>query len=380
MTLVVYEWRKLCRLPALWVFFLLCLVFNGLLVLREYDSRERFNDTSAVAAFLGQQVDDTYTQRLAAMPRTEHREILLSAVTAMDNIYEDYEIESLSAFYANQVRSSPPAVGWMAWKYRQLAPRVEHLAQTGAAMDLYAGLVTHESHQFLFGTLLRAVTAEGAVLGMLSMLYLLGYESQNRTALTVYSSRTGRCVCRWKVFAGSTAGAAWYLLLLAATLGLYFSLWDYSGVWKASVSSQFNYLVDLLRIRPFFTWADFTVAEYLAACAALGWGLTTVFTLLAGVFGTLMRNTYLAALSLLVLFVGVLTGICVFGDLKLWPAYFALSFSPLNVWLTAGGWFTELGLSAVIPWQETVSTAMHLGLSGIGIAWAMRRFSRKDVF
>lgn len=380
MTLVVYEWRKLFRLPALWAFILLCLAFNGLLLLQEYDSRGWFNDTSAVTAFLGQRVDDTFAQRLASMPRTEHRVSLLGSVEEMENIYEDYDLETLSAFYANQVRSSPMAVRWMTWKYRQLMPRVEHLAQTGAAMDLYAGPVTQKNHQFLFGTLLRAITAEGAILGMLSMLYLLGYEHQNRTALTVYSSRTGRGVCRWKILAGVLAGVLLYLLVLAVTLGGYLSVWDYGGVWSASVSSQFNYLVDLLHIRPFFTWADFTVGEYLTACVALGGGLTMVFTLLAGVFGTLIRNTYLAALSMILLFVGVLTAICVFGDLKLWPAYFALSFSPLNAWLCAGGWFTELGLSAVVPWQETISVVMHLALLGIGTACAFRHFSRKDVF
>ena len=35
-------------------------------------------------------------------------------------------------------------------------------------MDLYAGPMTHDSHQFLFGTLMRAMVGEGAVLGMLA--------------------------------------------------------------------------------------------------------------------------------------------------------------------------------------------------------------------
>ena len=53
----------------------------------------------------------------------------------------------------------------------------------------------------------------GAVLGMLSMLFLLGCENQQRTAAGVYASRTGRKLCRHKVLAGITWALAVYLLL-----------------------------------------------------------------------------------------------------------------------------------------------------------------------
>ena len=47
------------------------------------------------------------------------------------------------------------------------------------------------------------------------------------------------------------------------TLVPYFLLYDYSGIWNASVSSQFNYFSDMLVVRPFLTWGDFTVGQYL---------------------------------------------------------------------------------------------------------------------
>ena len=54
MRLAVWEWRKLFRLPALWVFVGLCLVLNGLL-LSSPSAMDRafFHDTSADAAALG---------------------------------------------------------------------------------------------------------------------------------------------------------------------------------------------------------------------------------------------------------------------------------------------------------------------------------------
>ena len=74
----------------------------------------------------------------------------------------------------------------------------------------------------------------------------------------VYTTCTGRNMVRGKIVAAVTAGAALYLLLTGLTLGIYFTQWDYSGLWSASVSSQFNFLTDMMVRRPFLTWADFT--------------------------------------------------------------------------------------------------------------------------
>ena len=152
------------------------------------------------------------------------------------------------------------------------------------AMDItIPETIAHNVHQFLYGVLMRAVLTEGAVLGMLSMLFLLGYENQQRTAAGVYASCTGRKLCRCKVLAGITWALAVYLLLAAVTLGIFLLFWDWSGVWGGSVSSQFNYVIDLFYPRPFFTWTDFTVGGYLAAAVGLGGLLTVVFALLAAI-------------------------------------------------------------------------------------------------
>lgn len=382
MTLAVWEWRKLFRLPALWGFLLLCLIFNWYLIGSSAYGREPFNQVSAITARLGQRVDDDFQDKLASQPPGELRDALAEAAAGMEDIYGDYDLERLSQFYQGRVADSPLASRWMAWKYRLLEPRLEHLAQTGAAMDLYAGSwndQTHNSFQFLFGTLLKAVLIEAALLGMLSMLYLLGYEEISRTVQQTGASRVGRRLYRTKVLAGLAAGLSFYALLALLTLPSYFALWDYSGVWGASVSSQFNYLVESMLRRPFFTWADFTVAGYLAASLAVGGGLTAVFCLLAAVCGTLVRRVYLSALTLGVICLGLLTAVSVCGQMKWWSLYFVLTLQPMLMCLSSGAWFTEMGMSGAVPWQETASVVLNLALLGLGTALALKRFSRKDV-
>lgn len=379
MRLLRYEWSKLARLPALWGGLVLCLAFNCLLIGSGDRWRREWNETAAMTGGLGQRVDQDFLDGLGRRPQSDYRDYLLSAAEGMTDVYADYDLKSLSDFYNSYVKSSPTAAVLMERKYERLAERVAHLSETGAAMDWYSGPITHYVHQFLYGTLMRAVLTEGAVLGMLSMLFLLGYENQQRTAAGVYASRTGRKLCRCKVLAGITWALAVYLLLAAVTLGIFLLFWDWNGVWSGSVSSQFNYVIDLFYPRPFFTWTDFTAGGYLAAAVGLGGLLTVVFALLAAIGGTLMRNVYLSALLLALLLCGSAAAQALCAQAGLWMGYALLTFQPVSIWLYVNGWFTELGLNAFIPWQETVGTGLSLAVCCLGTALALRHFGRKDV-
>ena len=379
MTLVAWEWRKLVRLPALWGFLVLCLAFNGLLLWEEDSLRQPFNEASAIAEVLGQRVDGTFLDGLERLPRTEYGDLVLSAAREMTDIFEDYDTRDLAGLYEGVVKDSPAAVRLMSWKYTLLAERAAHLSGTGAAMDLSAGPVTHDAHQFLYDTLFRAVVTESLLVGMLSMLYLLGFEGQRRTVSLICASRSGRKLYGKKVLAGLTAAVFLYILLAAVTLGVYFCLWDYGGVWGGSVPSQFNYLTDMLFRRPFLTWGDFTVGGYLAAELTLGALLTADFALLAAVCGLLLRNVYASALVLAVVCFGGVGLTAMLAQMGLWCGYFASLVHPACVWLGIGGWFTELGLSGAAPWQETVSTGLDLLAFGLGTALSLRLFRRKDI-
>ena len=165
----------------------------------------------------------------------------------------------------------------MTWKYELLQDRVDHLAQTDAALDLYAGPITQDSHQYLYNNLLRAIVTEGILLGVLCTLYLMGYEKLTGTQDVICTSRVGRQLWRRKVRISIVASLGLYALLILATLGPYLFLWNYNGIWESSVSSQFNYYADLFFVRPFLTWIDLTVRQYFIAMIVAGGVLVMVF-------------------------------------------------------------------------------------------------------
>lgn len=101
---------------------------------------------------------------------------------------------------------------------------------------------------------MRSILGEAGIAAMLGTLYLLGYEEMHQTESLACASRTGRRLRRTKVLAALAASPMLLALVAVPALGVYFARFDYGGVWSASVSSQFNYLSDMLLIRPFLTW------------------------------------------------------------------------------------------------------------------------------
>ena len=361
MGLIVYEMKKAFCIPALWAFIVLSLALNGLLILGNDDIRDYFH--------IEKNIENNLEKTRGGN----------EVMNAPENIFVGYDTGALAAFYVEIVKESPTAVDWVQRKYSLLQPRVEHLARSGAALDYYAGEATYESHQFLFGTLMRAMLAESSICAMLVVLYLMGYEQLNRTEGTVCASRMGRWLWGKKLAAAMLSAAALYIFVVGMTLIFYFGLWDYSGIWGDSVSSRFNYLTDMLHKRPFLTWGDFTIGGYLAAVLALGAALVAVFALIAAVCAMLFRNIYAAALMLAtVLFGGIGVG-SLLSQCRLWAAYFITTLQPQAVWLDVNVWFTESGIATFMPWQETVAVILNLALCGAAVWIVFRWFMRRDI-
>ena len=380
MRLILWEWKKLFTLPALWGFLALGFLLNlGFIFGQSESQRSIFNSISSCTALLGQRVDTAFLDKLELLPEDQDHSLILTTAEGMEDIFETYDTKVLKDFYQSVMKNSPVAASWAGWKYDLLSRRVEQLAQEDAAMDLYAGPVTQEVHQFLFGTLVRSILGQAAIVSMLGTLYLMGYERVHRTAGTLYTTHTGRKLLRVKVQAALLAAPVLFALAALPSLAVYFLRLDYRGIWQASVSSQFNYLTDLLFSRPFITWSDFTVGEYLGAVLVLGIFLTIGFALLAALCGVLCPNPYLAALALGGLCVGGLLMVSWLGEMRLWVAYDLALFQLPVVWISVNGWFTEMGCYGVLPWQETVTVAVDLLILGGGTMGALKRFSRKDV-
>ena len=376
--LMVAEFRKLAMMPVLAGFLALSLLFNALIVAGSSYLVQYVRSAAGVTRSFGGCIDETMREAFAAGATEEDRALLGDAVATAENIFEGMDTAELSAHYTAPLGPSSLAA-LIERKYQALQARVDHLAATGAALDLYAGPYTHDVHQLLFGRLMPAVIGEGALAGIAVALLLQEVERMAGTRQMLFSSAIGRRIMPVKLACAAAVGFACYVLLAAATLGGAVFFLGAGDLMGANVSSQFNFLVEGNLIKPFMTWGDFTVAGYLLATCALGAALVLMAVVAASAWGTLFRDAYRTALALAAACVSMPVISDMAARMGAWEMYAAASFLPVNVWLRAWAWFTDQGRFSFIPWHEAV--AVGVGLVGVAAmaGWSYRRFSRRDV-
>jgi hypothetical protein len=363
----------------LWVFLALCLALNGMIVFGSRSGSDFVRYVSDTSNKIGYRCGSAFDKALAALPETVYRNALISQTVGVTDTYEKLDVTDYARAYIDRMQLQGLPAAMMKEKYNKLQHVVDSLAETDASLDLYAAGATYDLHQLLFGDVLKTVTTEACLFAVIAMLCILGFEFQAGTELTVYSTKLGRRMTKVKVVAGLTFGVCGFVVIAGLTLLLYFSVWDYSGIWSSSVSSQFNYIYDAGEQKPIITWYPFTVGGYLGTVVALDAVLVAVFALAAAVIGLRLRNTYIAFLVFLVLALGMMALTWALADLKLWMGFFISMLLPVPLWLISPIWLTDLGSNVILPYHETIGLILNLIIgSGLTIL-AARLFRRKDL-
>ena len=356
MRLYKWELKKLVSAPAVWVFLALCAAFNILIIAENSYESAWANEISREIARTGER---RYTDR--------------------EDIFMGYDTSYLADVFVKAFRLRGGSEALMRGKYERLQAVVRRNAEAAVSLDIYADGATYEAHRSLFRKTLFPIFTESILFAVLSALYTLGYEHQQKTEPLVYGTRTGRAVTRHKRAAALTAAACGFALLAALTLAVHFAVWDFSGLWNSNVSGMMNYVIDEPGTRPFITWANLNVAQYLAAVLALGFALTVVFSLIGSVTGLLTGNTYYGFMVVFLLCALLLTSVFFFAEAGLGWGMMVSTFTPVAAWFSSRIWLTDMGGWGFIPFHETTVVLGSLALLSIIVMLASRRFLRKDV-
>lgn len=358
-----YELKKLLALPMFWIFLVLSLCLNTVII---WGYRYCIVDMDVLADVQKEETRDETGERL-------------SELWGCENIYKNYDTNKLADAYIDMLGLTGITEKWVRKKYEKLQLAVNHLDKQEAAYDRYQDEETWQMHQLLFATLMRAIATEACLLAVLSMIYIFGYERQHRTEFTIYTTHIGRSIVRAKLVSGLAASGLAYIVVACMTLLMFCLAFDYSGVWSSSVSSGFNYVSEITGIKPFTTWIPLSVGQYLAIMLALIFVLVLVFGLIGAALGSLIRNTYLAAVCFFVGALGMLAAPYIFVDLGLWSGYFFAQMLPICLWFSLSGWLTDMSMVSLVPFHETVGICLNL-IFWSGIVWlSFRRFNRRDI-
>jgi hypothetical protein len=357
MRLLKFELKKLIQTPMFWVFVLLSIGFNSFIIIGDAYWAGELNQFSREIAATGKYTDPE-----------------------IGDVYADYSGEAFAERIIAHLGLEGPNARLMRTKYEKMQAVADNFSEQGISYYFYADGLTQTIHTQLFSKVMRLILVQTALFAALAMLCSLGYEKQNKTESVVYPSRTGRKIMQHKYAAGLLFGAVGFVLIAGLTFAVYFSVWDYSGLWQSNVSGAFNYIFDIVTgERPFITWQSFSVSEYFVAFTGLGFALTLVFAALAGVIGLTFRNTYtsFAVFGLLSLF--MMFACMLFGSHGLQTLHYVFTFTPVVVWYMAGQWFTDMGAAAIIPWQETWAVVFNIVVLTCFTAIALKLFRKRDL-
>ncbi len=377
--MLTWELRKLWSLPMISVFMILCIAFNMLIIFANRNGNGYVSYVIEVTEEIGGQMGEGFDRLLPALSDSQYKDTLISEASGAVDIFIQFDATEIGALYINAYKLTGAQADRLERKYNKLQDAVKILDEQDASLSLNAAGMTKSLTDALFRYLCRAVITEGLLLAVLMALYSSGFEKLNRTALSVYSTRTGRGIQRAKFAASTLSALGAYVLLAASSVGVFALLWNMGPIWKASMSSQFNYIISMGLELPFVTWKPFTVAGYLAATLGLGAMVVMLFHGFGFVVGLLTGDAYKGFAVFLVLGALNFALLVMTGDSGEWLLYQLIQWSPIALWWFQPLWFTDMNIITVLPWQECWEAVSCTGLC-IGLLMLARRyFHRKDV-
>ena len=375
MSIFVHELKKVLLSPMLIVFLALCIGFNLIGIGGAYDDYADY--VAGASKIVGYKLGAEFDEKITALEPCEMKDWLIEDTAGITDVFDGYDTAYIADAYIKNLGLTGYAANATRSKYEKLQNSVNAKAETGESMTLYFASATTYKHDHLYYNTMLFLILQCGLLAALIMLLSVGYEHHSRTTHTVYSTKVGRKIMRYKMFASLTAGIVAFVVLTSLTLAVYFAANDYSNIWGSSVSSGFHMINDLLvgGERPFVTWQSFSVLTYLLAALGITALLTVCFGLMAFVIGILLKNTYISFLIFMIINAGCIAFALAFSGA---PQYVAV-LSPVWLWIKRGLWFTDGGSD--ILWKNFETTggfASFLILVVFGLISAVL-FRKRDI-
>ncbi|WP_172253446.1 hypothetical protein [Saccharibacillus deserti] len=307
-----YELKKLVLSPLILSLAALCVLVNLTFLLVERDGLEPMGQTARPA--------DAVAARTVP-------------------IFEGYRTADIAESYIRWYRLDGTNAQRIRNKYDKLQPVVDRKAAVGEKPPVYFSGRMSDFQVLLFGKLLKFISQEIGLLALLAALLAAAYEQMRGTEPVIYASKTGRRVQLPKLYASLTVSALLSVFVIGASLLIFFALFNFSVPWQADVSSVFDHALG--ETKPFITWHDLTVAEYLWATIGIGIGLALGCCLLGFAAGTGLRSAY-GAFGAAVFVLAAFDLIARAPFLPVGSIFkSAWGLNPMWLWRNSGTWFTD---------------------------------------
>ncbi|MCY6958383.1 hypothetical protein [Clostridium brassicae] len=206
--------------------------------------------------------------------------------------YKEIDLEKLAEGDIKAMRLSGALAETARENYKNFQERLDNIRTSGEYRSLFFQGQAYAMHSFLFKDILRNIIFEIAILVCLIIAFIVNYEFDNNTSLITYSTKRGRNLVKDKILAGLISINLITTIILGITLGVYFSVFSYDGLWKVPISSYFNW--EPSHNMPFTSWFSINLWQYLVLSIILVYAVEMIFVGIVFLINRVTKNTYIA--------------------------------------------------------------------------------------
>lgn len=362
MRLFCLEFRKLLRCRFLWLLLAIFLAYDIFIV---WDTVGRnsdiYHDMYKVIMQTGTDMTEN-ADKIDSLLNSENEieSYYADYVKAYEGIYKDFDIRSVlysKISMSDNFVTEGKYYEWISRNYDKLQERVEEIK--AAREDKYAFYpgINYKVHSILFTSVLRMLLLQILILTALAVLYLMDHERIQKTEYLTYSSRTGRKIQYTKWLSGMAMSMIYAVILITVTLLLFLLFVPMRGLWETPVSSFMAMQQRGFYLYPYITFVRLSFGKYLLLSLFAVFLLIILVGILSGAVQLFFRNSYLTALSMGMLFLGLMA----------LPYLFSTGFphtvtalNPAALWYMCGGWFIEYDPAVSFAWSEFITIGVWL--------------------
>ncbi|MBK5241854.1 hypothetical protein [Clostridium sp.] len=291
----------------------------------------------------------------------------------IDIRYKGINVLDIGEAAISQYKLSGRAADTVRTQYKKLSKRFDKLKENGEYKNLFFIGRSYKMHSLLFKSLFRNFIYEIMILVVLITGYLINYEFENKTQLVVYSTKRGRNLAQDKFYVSIFASILVTTIIISITLVVYFSVVSYSELWTVPISSGFNSDYG----SPYISWWNMSFIIYLIYCIVLVYLCELLFTFIAYIISSFIKNSYIVFFTFAIIFgiALVIPGLMPGNSMVI----FAANFTPFVLISNPSLWFMEKGI-LTFKYYEVITisiwTIILLTICGL----CTRRFKKQNLY
>lgn len=367
------EIKKLFRFRLFWIMIAAFLAFNIFIVINNYTWIGN-----------GVQIVNSYVQS-GMQPKDDEYGFCANFDDAKENaVHQYYDTLDIKALLkqidSSSVHKKSSLLNRIIDKnYDKVEKRIEQIKFDGEAENVYYVGTTFSMHDSLY-TMLYTVLFECVAIAILMTAYIMNYEKLFKTYQSIYSSKRGRALVFSKGLAASVSAVFASIILIGATLSVFFSrIPQLQSFLQSSVSSAMATERRGLITYPFITWIKMSQLQYLLVVIVIMLVYTILASLITFVLSFLSKNAFINA---------ALTALTYLAFYTAWfgfPNGTILSmvqvFNPSIAMSAMGNWFMEFVFSqeTSYPGYETLVAFAYIALSLLITLPLWEHFKKKDI-